>query len=43
VDKKKLIKAAAAIVVISVPFALTAFGVYYGLKKYQEVKAKNKK
>jgi len=43
VDKKKLIKTAAGIVIVAVPFALTAFGFYYGLKKYQELKDKKKK
>lgn len=42
-DKKKLIKVAAVVVVLVVPFSLAAVGGYYAYKKHKVGKKKNEK
>ena len=39
---KKIAKIVGAIILIAVPFGLTAIGAYYGYKKFKESKDKNK-
>jgi hypothetical protein len=43
-DLKKLAKIATTVVIVAVPFGLTAIAGYYGYKKYKEIQAnKNEK
>jgi len=39
-DLKKLAKIATTVVVVAVPFGLTAIAGYYGYKKYKELQKK---
>ena len=41
-DTKKLAKIATSIVLVAVPFGLTAIAGYYGYKKYKELQLKKK-
>jgi len=42
VDLKKIAKIATTIVIVAIPFGLTAIAGYYGYKKYRSVQDKRK-
>jgi hypothetical protein len=42
-DTKKIAKIATTIIIVAVPFGLTAIAGYYSYKKYKEVKEKKEK
>jgi hypothetical protein len=43
-DFKKIVKITTTVIIVAVPFGLTAIAGYYGYKKYKEIQAnKNEK